>query len=66
MSGTKCWGCKHSVPATDRRGRQTAGCEWSLYKCPVPGWSARQSVTIYKGKRTESYEVYECPRFERG
>ena len=37
----------------------------SLYKCPVPGWIARQSVTICKGKRTDSYEVYECPRFER-
>ena len=41
MSGSKCWQCRHSVPAIDKRGRQTAGCEWSLYKCQVPGWKAR-------------------------
>ncbi|MBQ6675713.1 MAG: hypothetical protein IJM75_06225 [Ruminococcus sp.] len=67
MNETLCWGCKHAVPATDKRtGRQTAGCEWSLYRCKVPGWVARETIQIVSGKRLTSFEVLSCPRFERG
>ena len=71
MTETLCWRCKHAVPATDKRtGRQTAGCEWSLYRCKVPGWVAKEDIVTMGSSRSPkavtSFEVQECPKFERG
>ena len=44
-----------------------AGCEWSRYFKPVPGWDAkRKDVSMGKNRKTLSYFVVKCPKFERG
>lgn len=65
-TGTLCWHCKHAVPKYDKKGRCIQGCNWSLYKRPVIGWNASKEYITFKGKRTPSYDVRECPQFERG
>ena len=65
-AGTLCWQCKHAVPKYDKKGRCIQGCDWSVHKRPVFGWKATQEIMVFKGKRTESYDVRECPEFERG
>ena len=59
-----CWCCKNAVP--DKDG--LAGCEWSLYSQPVPGWKigARAEFTKGDGTKAYTYKVVRCPKFERG
>ena len=48
-----CWDCKNST---------TNGCEWAKSFKPVDGWKAMQSVA----GTSDSYCVFECPKFEKG
>ena len=50
---TLCWDCKNST---------TNGCEWAKSFKPVDGWKAMQSVA----GTSDSYCVFECPKFEKG
>jgi hypothetical protein len=62
---TLCWDCAN---ATD-----FDACPWSDCGEPVPGWIAKPAPIQFKGrardgkyqKTTESYVVYECPKFKR-
>ena len=51
-----CWCCKHSVDG---------GCEWSALNRPVPGWVAEKDICDATTRLT-SYNVKDCPKFERG
>lgn len=71
MSETLCWKCRHAVPKRSRRtGRYIQGCDWSIYRCRVPGWKAKEDIIIMGSSRSPktvtSFEVQECPKFERG
>lgn len=59
---TLCWCCKHAVPGENK------GCEWSMYRVPVPGWNVDQSGLhrLSNGKLVHTYRVVSCPKFERG
>lgn len=48
-----CWDCKNSA---------TNGCSWAKSFTPVDGWNAMQSVA----GASDSYCVFECPKFEKG
>ena len=50
---TLCWDCKNST---------TNGCEWAKSFTPVDGWKAIPSVA----GTSDSYCVFECPKFEKG
>ena len=69
-AGTLCWQCKHAVPKYDKKGRCIQGCDWSVYRCKVPGWVADEEIlsigTRGKPKEVVSFNVRECPKFERG
>ena len=56
-----CWHCKHAVPGKDK------GCEWSRYRKPVDGWSAKEAARKkITGEIYTAYRVLACPKFERG
>lgn len=61
-----CWCCANAVPRVDRETGHEYGCEWSLYFQPVPGWTAEKRVIPMEGKSLLSYNVCDCPKFERG
>ena len=48
-----CWDCENST---------TNGCEWAKSFTPVDGWKAMQSVA----GTSDSYCVFECPKFKKG
>lgn len=59
-----CWCCKHSIPSTKVANK---GCEWSMYRQKVPGWTAEKvKLSDQAGYKTISYVVKRCPKFERG
>ncbi len=58
-----CWCCANAVPDYEK-GR---GCEWSMYRQPVPGWEAESDyINDYDGKMRRRYCVIKCPKFVRG
>lgn len=60
QEGTLCWRCKNAVPGNGY------GCEWSVRKKPVEGWTARETkLKIYGNTYTKSYHVVKCPKFEK-
>ena len=63
QKGTLCWRCKNSVP--DVYGRR--GCNWSRYKLPVEGWTAKETrLRTLPDTYVTSYHVYSCPEFSEG
>lgn len=59
---TLCWCCKNAIPDGGLKG-----CEWSVYRQPVPGWEADKTVLSDQGGyKTWSYIVKRCPKFVRG
>ena len=71
--GSKCWFCKYSVPrlAKDKYGdyidgKYVTGCEWSIHKQKVPNWEANLTLLVVDGKEINSFQVINCPKFERG
>ena len=56
-----CWSCQNAVPSADGR----RGCEWSIFKRPVEGWTAQESwQTGIHGGRLRSYKVISCPKYK--
>lgn len=54
---TLCWDCKNSNGIV---------CPWFSKKGkPVPGWKATPTVIKNKGREFPSYDVHECPLFEK-
>ena len=71
---TLCWLCENAVPKTKGNrvgGEYVRGCEWSIYGCKVPGWTATE-YQVKMGTRdgieqyVTSYEVLDCPKFKEG
>lgn len=60
-----CWYCKHEVPARDKDGKYVRGCEWSINRRPVPGWTAKKQL-YYKNsvRKMYTYRIDDCPKFE--
>ena len=57
---TLCWDCENAC----------AGCAWSRFFKPVPGWMAEQTKIKLNVKNdrqiiSSSYRVIDCPEFER-
>lgn len=70
-SSTPCWSCVHSVPRKNDSGEYVTGCDWSLYKCKVPGWTAKEHRIVFKVnhkgyKDYVSFDVIKCPKFKEG
>lgn len=65
---TLCWTCKHAVPKFDyRTGEYVTGCDWSIYRQKVPGWTAEEgTVPFHQGKVLPSFTVIKCSKYERG
>lgn len=56
-----CWSCQNAVPSADGR----RGCEWSISKKPVEGWTAQESwQTAIHGEKLRSYKVLSCPKYK--
>lgn len=56
-----CWYCRHAVPGKD------AGCSWSRYLIPVPGWETIDRKFRKKsGEICIGHKVQNCPKYERG
>lgn len=53
---TICWRCWNAVPSM----YTGAGCPYSIWLKPVPGWEAKK---CYKKDTGVSYDVYDCPMF---
>lgn len=66
INETLCWCCANALPGVDRETGHERGCEWSLYKQPVPGWDATREDIPMNDKMLRSYRVFDCPKFERG
>jgi len=56
-----CWDCIHCVPKI-YKNEYIRGCEWSIDKEPVKGWTAIPTDRIF----FKSFHVVHCPKFERG
>ena len=56
-----CWSCQNAVPSADG----SRGCEWSIKKQPVEGWTAQESwQTAIHGEKLRSYKVLSCPKYK--
>lgn len=67
---TLCWICRHAVPKTrsgHNDGDYIQGCDWSIWRCKVPGWTAIEgTIPMGRNRDVPSFTVIECPKFERG
>ena len=53
---TLCWDCEKSL----------GGCSWADKFIPVKGWTAIKTQKRQNTKESiDSFDVYECPQFER-
>ena len=52
-----CWRCR----------KATGGCRWSRFGEPIENWLARKTYITADsvGGVTETYEIRECPEFEK-
>lgn len=52
-----CWNCKHAC----------GDCPWSraYNKQPVKGWKAKPTLINNQGVLMKSFQIYECPLFEK-
>ena len=67
-NATLCWKCKNAVPKKDYiGGYYITGCDWSLKRLPVDGWTAtRSDINLAPSRNLVSYCVHICPLFEEG
>ena len=59
-----CWHCKNAVPHIVKGIEK--GCEWSLYKQKVPGWTAKEYTMKFGSKELPSFVVLKCPKYAKG
>lgn len=56
---TLCWDCKKATGGSD--------CPWANNFEPVEGWDAiPEMITVTTTVQTSSFQVNNCPLFERG
>ena len=66
LGETLCWCCANAVPKVNKLG-ELDGCEWSLYRQPVPGWDAeKMRLSEQEISDIITYLVNDCPKFKRG
>lgn len=50
---TRCWTCQNAC----------AGCNWSRFGEPVPGWEAKKIVIPSNENYAEGWFVVSCPEY---
>jgi len=56
-----CWSCQNAVPSADGK----RGCEWSIKKQPVEGWTAVEKwQAAMRGGQMRCYKVISCPKYK--
>ena len=47
-------------------GNAYGGCPWSARFEPVEGWTANPTVIVHGSREMSSYQILDCPLYERG
>lgn len=56
VDGQLCWMC----------AKACGGCAWSDNLTPVKGWDAKMVPYKKQGVQEVTWQIYDCPEFERG